>query len=154
MQYVILHKNNLLQATILHERTDSKITDEKQYIFMLPLFFQVVLGDSATKAGVRLVIPSLALPLGGLVTGIVMSRWGSLIGLMRAGAIVMLIGNALTTSLRFVDQDWKYFVYIFPANLGQGMVMPAMLFTGLATFEHAGVYVCIRHCFLFLKAFG
>ncbi|KAI6260101.1 hypothetical protein MCOR19_003620 [Pyricularia oryzae] len=107
------------------------------YIFMLPLFFQVVLGDSATKAGVRLVIPSLALPLGGLVTGIVMSRWGSLIGLMRAGAIVMLIGNALTTSLRFVDQDWKYFVYIFPANLGQGMVMPAMLFTGLATFEHA-----------------
>ncbi|EHA51387.1 vacuolar basic amino acid transporter 2 [Pyricularia oryzae 70-15] len=107
------------------------------YIFMLPLFFQVVLGDSATKAGARLIIPSLALPLGGLVTGIVMSRWGSLIGLMRAGAIVMLIGNALTTSLQFVDQDWKYFVYIFPANLGQGMVMPAMLFTGLATFEHA-----------------
>lgn len=66
----------------------------------------------------------------------------------------MLIGNALTTSLQFVDQDWKYFVYIFPANLGQGMVMPAMLFTGLATFEHAGAYVCIRHCVLFLKAFG
>lgn len=103
MQYVILHKNNLLQATILHERTDSKITDENQYIFMLPLFFQVVLGDSATKAGARLIIPSLALPLGGLVTGIVISRWGSLIGLMRAGAIVMLIGNALTTSLQFVD---------------------------------------------------
>ncbi|TLD17975.1 uncharacterized protein PgNI_02577 [Pyricularia grisea] len=106
------------------------------YIFMLPLFCQVVLGDSATKAGARLVIPSLALPLGGLITGIVMSRWGSLVGLMRAGAIVMLIGNALTTSLKFVDDHWKYFVYIFPANLGQGIAMPAMLFTGLATFEH------------------
>lgn len=32
------------------------------YLFMLPLFFQVVLLDSATKAGTRLAIPSLATP--------------------------------------------------------------------------------------------
>lgn len=104
---------------------------------MLPLFFQVVLLESASKAGARLAIPSLATPLGGLVAGIVMSKWGFLIPLVRAGAVFMTLGNALTATLGFSDPWWKYFVYIFPANLGQGIIFPGILFTSLATFEHA-----------------
>ncbi|OHE97931.1 major facilitator superfamily transporter [Colletotrichum orchidophilum] len=107
------------------------------YLFMLPLFFQVVLLDSATMAGARLAIPSLATPLGGLFAGIVMSRWGKLIWLVRAGAFLMLFGNALVTALKFQDSQWKYLVYIFPANLGQGIIYPAILFTTLASFDHA-----------------
>jgi hypothetical protein len=105
---------------------------------MLPLYFQVVLLDSATAAGARLAIPSLATPIGGLVAGIVMSRWGRLLWIVRAGAACMMLGNALVSSLGFEDASWKYVVYIFPANLGQGMVYPAILFTSLASFEHAG----------------
>ncbi len=105
---------------------------------MLPLFFQVILLESASKAGARLAIPSLATPLGGLLAGVVMSRWGFLIPLVRAGAVFMTIGNALTATLGFSDPSWKYFVYIFPANLGQGIIFPSILFTSLATFEHAG----------------
>ncbi|KAK4031461.1 major facilitator superfamily domain-containing protein [Parachaetomium inaequale] len=107
------------------------------YLFNLPLFFQVVLLDSATTAGGRLAIPSLATPIGGLIAGIVMSRWGKLVTLVRVGAILMVVGNALVTSLGFEDSVWKYYVYIFPANLGQGIVYPAILFTSLATFDHA-----------------
>ncbi|KAI1403960.1 MFS general substrate transporter [Hypoxylon fuscum] len=107
------------------------------YLFLLPLFFQIVLLDSATTAGARLAIPSLATPIGGLIAGVVMSRWGKLITLVRIGAILMAIGNALVTSLHFVDDNWKYYVYIFPANLGQGVIYPGILFTSLATFEHA-----------------
>ncbi|KAI2464730.1 MFS general substrate transporter [Annulohypoxylon bovei var. microspora] len=107
------------------------------YLFLLPLFFQIVLLDTATTAGARPAIPSLATPIGGLVAGIVMSRWGKLITLVRAGAILMTIGNGLVTSFNFVDANWKYFLYIFPANLGQGIIYPSILFTSLATFEHA-----------------
>lgn len=109
-----------------------------QYLFMLPLFFQVVLLDSATKVGGRLAIPSLATPIGGLVAGIVMTRWGQLITLMRTGVVLMAFGNALVTTFGFKDDAWKYFVYIFPANLGQGIVYPAILFTSLASFPHGG----------------
>lgn len=105
---------------------------------MLPLFFQVVLLDSATTAGARLAIPSLATPIGGVIAGVVMSRWGKLIPLVRTGAILMAIGNALVTSLGFKDSTWKYFVYVFPANLGQGIIYPGILFTSLASFDHAG----------------
>tara|TARA_R110002003_G_scaffold3245_1_gene24964 strand:+ start:2292 stop:2870 length:579 start_codon:yes stop_codon:yes gene_type:complete len=108
------------------------------YLFMLPLFFQVVLRDSATKAGARLAIPSLATPIGGVIAGIVMSRWGRLLMLVKTGAVLMAVGNGLVTSLSFYDSTWKYLVFIFPANLGQGIVYPATLFTTLASFEHAG----------------
>ncbi|RMJ13571.1 hypothetical protein CDV36_006765 [Fusarium kuroshium] len=107
------------------------------YLFMLPLFFQVVLLDSATTAGARLAIPSLATPIGGVIAGIIMSRWGRLIALVRTGALLMVVGNALVTSLGFEDSTWKYFVFVFPANLGQGIIYPGILFTSLASFDHA-----------------
>ena len=105
---------------------------------MLPLFFQVVLLDSATQAGARLAIPALATPIGGLIAGVVMSRYGKLVTLIRAGASFMALGNGLVTSLHFYDATWKYYVYIFPASLGQGMLYPSTLFTNIATFEHSG----------------
>ncbi|KAL2831269.1 major facilitator superfamily domain-containing protein [Aspergillus pseudoustus] len=106
------------------------------FLFNLPLFFQVVLLDSASKAGARLVIPSLATPIGGLLSGIIMSRYGKLSYLMRAGATLMFLGNLLVMALQFSDSAWKYFVYVIPANLGQGIVYPAILFTFLAAFGH------------------
>ncbi|KAL6879790.1 MFS general substrate transporter [Trichoderma longibrachiatum] len=107
------------------------------YLFMLPLFFQAVLQDSATKAGVRLAVPSLAIPLGGLVAGTVMSRWGKLIPLMRAGLVLMTVGQALVASWAFDDARWKYVVYIFPSHLGTGIVYPAILFISIASHSHS-----------------
>lgn len=68
-----------------------------------------------------------------------MSRYGKLISLVRVGALLMVFGNALVTALQFEDSSWKYMVFIFPANLGQGIVYPGLLFTGLATFQHSGM---------------
>lgn len=105
---------------------------------MLPLFFQVVLLDTASQAGGRLAIPALATPIGGLIAGFVMSRYGKLIPLVRTGATLMTLGNALVTSLKFEDELWKYYAFIFPANLGQGILYPSTLFTNIATFDHSG----------------
>lgn len=67
-----------------------------------------------------------------------MSRYGKLIGLVRAGAACMAFGNGLVSSLGFYDETWKYYVFIFPANLGQGILYPSTLFTNIATFDHSG----------------
>lgn len=58
---------------------------------------------------------------------------------MRAGASLMFVGNLLVMALQFYDAEWKYFVYVIPANLGQGIVYPAILFTFLAAFGHDGM---------------
>jgi hypothetical protein len=104
---------------------------------MIPLFFQVVLLDSPSEAGLRLVIPSLATPAGGLIAGFVMSRYGRLSGLVRLGCFFMVLGNGLVASLGYHDSNWKYIIYLFPANLGQGIVYPSILFTFLAAFDHS-----------------
>jgi hypothetical protein len=69
-----------------------------------------------------------------------MSRYGKLSYLMRAGATLMFLGNLLVMALQFSDSEWKYFVYVIPANLGQGVVYPAILFTFLAAFGHDGTH--------------
>lgn len=101
----------------------------------------MILLDSPSKAGGRLATPCLATPLGGLISGIVMSRWGKLSYLVRTGAGLMFIGNLLVMLLRFHDAEWKYFAYVIPANLGQGIVYPGILFTFLAAFDHSGKLV-------------
>jgi MFS family permease len=105
---------------------------------MLPLFFQVVLEDTASQASLRLVTPSLATPVGGVIAGYTMSRWGHLSALVKIGCFFMVLGNALIALLQFKDSSWKYIVYLFPANLGQGIVYPSILFTFLAAFDHSG----------------
>jgi len=107
---------------------------------MIPLFFQVVLLDSASKAGVRLIIPSLSTPVGGLIAGYIMSRWGMLGHLVRLGCFFMTLGNGLVASLQYQDASWKYVAYLFPANLGQGIVYPSILFTNIASFEQSRRY--------------
>lgn len=77
-----------------------------------------------------------------------MSRWGKLIPLVRVGGFFMLLGNALTATLAFSDSSWKYFAYIFPANFGQGMIYPSILFTSLASFDHAGKLLLGMLCLL------
>lgn len=109
-----------------------------QLLFMLPLFFQVVLQDSASKAGMRLVIPSLATPVGGVIAGYIMSRYGRLSLLVKIGCFFMMLGNGVIASLQYKDSAWKYLVYLFPANLGQGIAYPSILFTFLAAFDHSG----------------
>ncbi|GES64996.1 MFS drug transporter [Aspergillus terreus] len=107
------------------------------FLFTLPLLFQVILLESATKAGARLAVPSLATPIGGLISGIVMSRWGKLAYLVRAGTMLMCVGNLMVMFIQFNDAPWKYFAYVIPASLGQGIVYPGILFTFLAAFDHA-----------------
>ncbi|XDG07373.1 hypothetical protein ABKA04_006988 [Annulohypoxylon sp. FPYF3050] len=128
------------------------------YLFMLPLFFQVVLLDSPAKTGARLAVLVIVNPIGGIIHGVVMQRYGKMLGLIRSGAAFMAIGNALVTSLQFTDATWKHWVYIFPASLGQGIVYPSILFIALASFEHADhavsastVIDAIRHSVTALK---
>jgi len=76
------------------------------FIFMLPLFFQVVVMDTPSKAGMRLMIPSLSTPIGGLIAGYTMSRYGRLARLIRVGTLLMTIGNLLLVLLNFENASW------------------------------------------------
>lgn len=109
-----------------------------QILFLMPLFFQVVLLDSPSKAGFRLIPPSLATPLGGVTTGFVMTRRDSLISMTRVGLLMLLANCILLLSLSMSEPEWKYSAYMMLGNFGQGMVFPASLFAFLRTVERGG----------------
>lgn len=104
------------------------------YLFTLPLFFQIVLGDSTAKAGLRLTIPSLFTPVGGLITGICMSKFNCLQTLLYAGIFLMTLGNFLFLFIERDSPNWLVGLFLIPANLGQGVTFPATLFTFIFAF--------------------
>lgn len=94
----------------------------------MPLFFQTVFLDTPSVSGLRLVAPSLATPLGGLTTGLLMRRDIDLMLLTRLGLLSCVIGNLSVICLGQQDPRWMYSAALFFGNLGQGIVYPALLF--------------------------
>lgn len=103
------------------------------YLFLLPLYFQSVLGDSPSQAGLRFMIPSLSSPVGGVMTGLLMSRVGNLAKLMSIGCALMATGDWLVLLSSHIPVTWFNFLLI-PANVGQGLCYPAALFTFIRVF--------------------
>ncbi|RSL90558.1 hypothetical protein CDV31_015655 [Fusarium ambrosium] len=97
-------------------------------LFILPLFFQTVLLDAPSVAGLRLIAPSLATPLGGLTTGLAMRIGDSLTALTRTGLFFLLVTICMILTLGKHDQEWKYSTYGILGNFGQGMAYPSLLF--------------------------
>ncbi len=106
---------------------------------MVPLYFQAVRGDSPSAAGLRLIVPSLATPVGGVIAGSLMHRGCRLSYNVRLGTALMLLGNCLAVTLGPGGSRWKEFVYLVPANLGLGLTNPSVLFSFVSLFEHRGM---------------
>ncbi|KAK4139266.1 major facilitator superfamily-domain-containing protein [Dichotomopilus funicola] len=106
------------------------------YMFMVPLYFQAVRGDSPSEAGLRLIIPALATPVGGVVAGVLMHRGYPLCLNVQLGTATMLLGNLLAMSMGITDSRWKESLYMVPANLGLGLTNPSVLFSFVSLFEH------------------
>lgn len=105
------------------------------YIFILPLLFQIVLGDSPSKAGLRLGIPSLFTSVGSLLTAYFMNKdVSNLVYLVQFGVFLIGFGNllALFISPRIPDKMLNFL--LIAANTGQGMSNPALLFTFILNF--------------------
>lgn len=122
------------------------------FLFLTPLYFESVKQESSGVAGRRLIVPALGFPVGALIAGFVMSRYGHLNRLVQTGCVVMVVGVSLP--LLFFDNagassDTTYFWSLVPTNIGQGLVNPSSLFTMLAAFSHADQAVATSVVYLF-----
>lgn len=106
------------------------------YLFTLPLLFQINLGDSTTKSGLRLAIPSLATPIGGITTGLLMARSSKHLPVIPLwGCFLMTIGNFGALLISNSLPDWLIDTMLVPANIGQGLAYPSSLFLFIYYFE-------------------
>ncbi|KAG7884614.1 hypothetical protein KL938_001741 [Ogataea parapolymorpha] len=120
------------------------------YLFVLPLLFQIVLGDTASQAGLRLTIPALFTPVGGLIAGVLMSRKKySLFSLVVAGCTLMLFGNFVTLFIHKGVNQWVTGLCLIPANVGQGLAFPTSLFSFIYNFDRDKQAIATSTAYLF-----
>lgn len=114
------------------------------FLFMVPLFFVGARLETLDVVGARLFLPALGFPIGAFVAGYVMSTYGKLNLLVRAGCLVLVLGSILPLSFP-VDghpSELYYFFHLIPVQIGQGLINPSSLFTLIAAFPHAGACLC------------
>ncbi|EPX71665.1 vacuolar basic amino acid transporter 2 [Schizosaccharomyces octosporus yFS286] len=104
------------------------------YLFTLPLLFQLVLGDSPSKAGLRLALPSLSTPIGGLICGILMHQRVPIGELLFSGVLLMSLGYMLSLLVYPAMPPLLLGLSLIPANVGQGIGFPSSLFSFVFAF--------------------
>lgn len=94
-----------------------------------------MLGDSPSKAGLRLVISSLTTPIGGLIAGVAMGKYDYLKSFIYTGISLLAIGNFLGLLINPLTNSVLLTFFLVPTNFAQGIVYPSCLFTFILAFE-------------------
>ena len=131
------------------QETKKKTPPIIQVLFNLPLYFQAVRLETATQAGGRLLVPSLAGTFAGVSTSIIISCTGWLFDTLALGNCLLVIGTVMFCLMPLDIPPWAYFVFLIPVTLGSGFLMPSTLMSILATSPHPTVHslygVCITY---------
>jgi EmrB/QacA subfamily drug resistance transporter len=92
----------------------------------IPLFVQVVLGQSASGSGAIMTPLSLAVVFANILTGQFIGRVGILKAPLLTGAFTLMGGVGLLLTLSPTSPVWEVIVFMIVVGLGMGMIMPTM----------------------------
>jgi MFS family permease len=122
-------------------------------VFLIPLWFQVVIGYSAAQSGAYLVPKIVASSIGSIASGVYMSRTGRYRGLTWICQIFMIVSPAFI-SWRWseITPQWEYVIYIVLDGFGFGSILTTTLVAMLASIPRDDIAVASAMSYLFRAA--
>ena len=96
-------------------------------IVMLPLYFQVVKGYSATEAGLKLIPLMLGIVSTSIVSGKMISKHGHYKRFPIMGTAIMTVGILLMTRLQIDTPYWQISIYAILVGAGLGLSMQTIV---------------------------
>ena len=96
-------------------------------IVMLPLYFQVVKGYSATEAGLKLIPLMLGIVSTSIVSGKMISKHGHYRRFPIMGTAIMTVGILLMTRLQIDTPYWQISIYAILVGAGLGLSMQTIV---------------------------
>lgn len=102
-------------------------------LFYVPVFFQTVIGLTATQSGERIIPNFFALSLGSLLTGLYMLKTGKYYGLCACVGLFTTIGMV---RLFFLDENaslWQQYTILIPQGLGYSSALTITLLALIAS---------------------
>jgi EmrB/QacA subfamily drug resistance transporter len=121
--------------------------------FLLPLYFQLVMGVDAAASG-ALVVPFLAANcIGAIIAGSLARRYGKMKAIMIAGLLGCLIGFVLLGFISGATSHFLLVLYQSVLGLGLGMVMPSSMVCVQNAVDRGDIGAATG-CLLFLRSMG
>ena len=96
-------------------------------LVMLPLYLQVVQGNSATESGLKLIPFMLGILTMSIITGKAISKSGKYKKFPLIGSLVMTVGLLLMTTLSIDTPFWQLAIFAMLIGMGLGLTMPTMV---------------------------
>ncbi|MEY4337765.1 MAG: hypothetical protein RL680_660 [Actinomycetota bacterium] len=96
-------------------------------IVMLPLYFQVVKGYSATEAGLKLIPLMLGIVSTSIISGKMISKHGHYKRFPIMGTAIMTLGILLMTRLELDTPYWQISIYAILVGAGLGLSMQTIV---------------------------
>ena len=96
-------------------------------IIMLPLYFQVVKGYSATEAGLKLIPLMLGIVSTSIISGKMISKHGHYKRFPIMGSAIMTVGILLMTRLEIDTPYWQISIYAIMVGAGLGLSMQTIV---------------------------
>lgn len=93
------------------------------FVYYLPVWFQAIKGATAVKSGIMNIPLVLALVLGSILAGVMVSKIGYFTPFMILGSIVMSIGAGLLSTFETTTNHPKWIGYQVVLGLGIGLGM-------------------------------
>ncbi|CAG8509164.1 4035_t:CDS:2 [Paraglomus occultum] len=124
-------------------------------IYYVPLYFQVIHGDTATVAGLELIPFILGVVIASIVSGQAMSRSPNIrkqIFCVVGGALIV-VGAGLTTTFDVDTNRGKQIGYLFILGVGVGLIMQTTLLIGQASVPYSDIAI-ISAVLVFFRTIG
>lgn len=110
-------------------------------MFAIPLYFQVTASASNTVAGAHLIPAVAGNAIGGILSGLIITRTGRYKALILVATIVSSTGYLLLILRWHGNTNWFESLYIFPGGFGMGIVQSALFISVQAAIdpEHTAI---------------
>ncbi|KAK3353997.1 major facilitator superfamily domain-containing protein [Lasiosphaeria hispida] len=97
-------------------------------LYCLPVWFQAIKGTSAVQSGIDTIPMVLALVVGAILSGGIITRTGHYLPFMFVSVVLMAVGTGLTTTLGVGSGsgEWIGWQVLFGLGLGAGMQVPTL----------------------------
>lgn len=102
------------------------------YLFYLPLFFQAVMGLTATQSGERTIPNFFAISVGSVGAGLYMRKTGKYYKLVVVVGILSLVGMLRLLTLTPDSSLWAQFTILIPSGLGYSCILTVTLLSLIA----------------------
>ncbi|KAL1924152.1 uncharacterized protein VTP21DRAFT_7187 [Calcarisporiella thermophila] len=123
------------------------------YLFYLPVYYQVVLGESATQSGLQMIPGSISLVLASVASGFLVSKTGSLRIFIWIGMVFMVVGAGLLSTLDENSSRGQQIGYPVVSAVGMGFNVQTLLLTTQVVVEPKDIAVATSSA-LFFRTIG